>query len=1045
MNQEPQPSWYEPLRALQSRGSRTKVVGGLAGLHEARATHLGQFWTPDALARFCWGLVETEVARVVEKSGSASILDTSIGSGRLLQFCNPKVHRVGGCDVDAEVIVPVQQAFEAAGFDCKLVHCGMEEISPRGWSLAMVNPPFSVSLSAPTLQAMPCTTFGRFGPNSSAQSDYYAVAQALQAASVVVAIIPRGVAAKIWTNPEMVEFSEAAGMSRQLARFDLPAQVFVSEGAGVSASVVVYSSVLRPLSRRAEHAMRDLGVAPVLEGLEMHSSNRHKLGRVGVDEMGGPSIKLPVTGDKQVRVAHDGRRIVLGYRCGFTQARVANAVLAARIWSTEHHRLPDGYLYAGQGKLDLQVHLLQPDPEASVARLIEEIRQQDAEVVIDPGFWPYVRRQAKRTARAAEPLAHTVWRKGASEGQKLTATARSEIIVDPSSWTSPVVLPGEGLTFEPVGDGRYTTTVGGKPMTLSLEEITKSCTQLHGLAEPGWEKVHKGLLLQFPDQANALRKRAEALGIPRWLSWGFQLDDLIELAMKPRGAVVAWEMGAGKTRLAVALVLLHGTRHNLITTHSYLVPEFVEKIAGTGIPASDWQVINTPDDLVTLRRINIISHERLRMELPGHRRVTYAHRLRRRVGVAITDEGEFLASTSSAQSRALWRVSASKRYVLTGTPLANAPKDLLPVLCYAAGSATAAQPWSQYGAYLDAAHVKTVQWAERGVARFMEAFIVLEWSTNLYAETLRNGAKREVPRLANAPQYRAMLAPHLKRRVLSEPEVAQHIKLPSVTKVIHECAFDDDHLAHYLEVADDFSSWMNGQDRKRNLLVILLRFNAVLRALNQPQSPAKHVRAQYSGRTSKQRLAVGRLAELAAGGHKTIAYAHSPETVEMLAADLRALHGIESVVLHGGITAAKRHAMLNDRFKRGPVGTLLATIASTSAGLNIPQADKVLFYDRDWTASAEAQALARVLRPETNHPVTAEFLHVKGSADEYQAQMVAFKKEAAAVGVDWAVPEMDDVAFEHIDTILGRFVADLAAMRGTKGHLLRQELRKRAA
>lgn len=1045
MNQEPQPSWYEPLRALQSRGSRTKVVGGLAGLHEARATHLGQFWTPDALARFCWGLVETEVARVVDTAGSAAILDTSIGSGRLLQFCDPKVHRVGGCDVDADVIVPVQHVFEAAGFDCELEHCGMEEIRPRGWSLAMVNPPFTVSLSAPTLQALPCTTFGHFGPNSSAQSDYYAVAQALKAASVVVAILPRGVADKIWENPGMVEFADEAGYTRQHTRFDLPAQVFASEGAGVSASVLVYASSFRAVGQRCASSLRDLGPAPALAGLQMHPSHRQRLGRMGVDEMGGPSISLPVTGDKQVRVAHDGRRIVLKYLCGFTQARVANAVLAARIWSTEHHRLPDGYLYAGQGKLDLQTHLLQPDPEASVQCLLEEIRQQDAEVVVDAGFWPYLRRQARRTQRAAEPLAHTVWRKGSSEGQQLTATARCEIIADPTSWTSPVVLPGESLAFEPAGDGRFTTTVGGKPLTMSLEEINKACTQLQGLAEPRWETVHKGLLVRFPHQAEALRKRAVALGITQWLSWGFQLDDLIEIAMKPRGAVVAWDMGTGKTRLAVALVLLHGTRRNLITTHSYLVPEFVEKIAATGIPASEWQVIQKPEDLGTLRRINIISHERLRMELPGHRRVTYAHRLRRRIGIAITDEGEFLASSGSAQSRALWRVSAAKRYVLTGTPLANTPKDLLPVMCYASGSGTAAQPWSQHGAYLEAAHVNTVERAERGLSKFMSDFLVLEWCTNEYAETLRDGAKREVPRLANAPQYRAMLAPHLKRRVIAEPEVSQHIKLPTVTKLVHECPFDEDHLAHYLEVADDFASWMNGQDRKRNLLVILLRFNAVLRALNQPQSPAKHVKARYAGRTSKQRYAVKRLAELAAAGNKTIAYAHSPETVEMLAADLRTMHGIDSVVLHGGLTAAKRHAMLNDRFKHGSVGTLLATIAVTSAGLNIPQANKVLFYDRDWTSTAEAQALARVLRPETSHPITAEYLHIKGSADEYQAQMVAFKKEAAAVGVDWAVPEMDDVAFEHIDTILGRFVENLAAMRGTKGYLLRQDLRKRAA
>ena len=1042
--EEPQ-SWYEPLRGITSRGSRTKVVGGLAGLHEARATHLGQFWTPDALARFCWGLVEPELDRLIARDGRrAAVLDTSIGSGRLLQFCDPSKHTIGGCDIDLEVLGPVRATFEAAGFECELLHCGMEAIQPRGFSCALINPPFTVSLSSATMLDLPCTTHGSFGPSSSAQSDYYAVGQALVASSVVVAILPRGVAEKIWGDPWLVEKEHSCG-SRQLARFDLPPQVFASEGAGVSASVIVYSATQRLTSQRTMTALRDLVATPVLTGLHMQRPNSARLNEVGVHDS-GPTITLPVTGDKRVRIAHDGRKIILGYRCGFTQARVANGVLDKRIWSTADHRLPQGYRYAGQGKLDLHVHLLQEDPEGSLRELVAQIEAHDAEAVVDPGFWPYVRRLVRQHQRAAEPLAHTVWRPGKVDGGKLTAKAKVEIIVDKSSWTSPVVLPGESLSFQPVGQGRFITTVGGKQLTMSYEEINKACTEITGLAQPGWELVHKGLLVKWPGLAGSWLKRVEQLGINRWCSWGFQLDDLRELVMKPRGAVVAWDMGTGKSRLAVALVLLHGVHRALITTHSYLVPELVEKISEIGLSATEWQVIKSPEDLTRLRRINIISHERLRMELPGQRRVTYAHRLRRRVALAISDEGEFLANRTSAQSRALWRVSARKRYVLTGTPVANSPKDLLPVLCYATGDGTAAQPWGQHGAYLEANHVNSVEVADRGLARFMDRFICLEWCTNQYAETLREGAKREVPRLANAPEYRAMLAPHLKRRITSEPDVQKHVQLPPVTKLVRECEFDEDHLAHYLEVADDFAMWMGSQKtRVQNLLVILLRFNAVLRALNQPQSPGKHVRARFAGRTSKQRLAVQRLHDLAAGGKKTICYAHSPETVEMLAGDLRKQHGLDAVVLHGGISAAKRHAMLHDRFKHGSTETLLATIGVTSAGLNIPQADTVLFYDRDWTASVEAQALARVLRPETSHPISAEYLHIRGSADAYQAQMVAFKKEAAAVGVDWAVPEMDDVAFQHIDTILGAFVENLASLRGMQGHQLRQELRKKAA
>jgi hypothetical protein len=110
----------------------------------------------------------------------------------------------------------------------------------------------------------------------------------------------------------------------------------------------------------------------------------------------------------------------------------------------------------------------------------------------------------------------------------------------------------------------------------------------------------------------------------------------------------------------------------------------------------------------------------------------------------------------------------------------------------------------------------------------------------------------------------------------------------------------------------------------------------------------------------------------------------------------------------------------------------------------VPQGDRVVFYDRDWAARAEKQCLARVLRPETKHEVTAEFVHIRGSADEYQAQAVAFKSDCYSAGLDWATPELDGTDFVHIDTMLGRFVEDLAKLRGMKPWELREQLRRAA-
>ena len=77
--------------------------------------------------------------------------------------------------------------------------------------------------------------------------------------------------------------------------------------------------------------------------------------------------------------------------------------------------------------------------------------------------------------------------------------------------------------------------------------------------------------------------------------------------------------------------------------------------------------------------------------------------------------------------------------------------------------------------------------------------------------------------------------------------------------------------------------------------------------------------------------------------------------------------------------------------------------------------------------------------------VAIDYIHLPGSIDDYQAQMVAFKGDAADSGLDWATPQKSNAEFAHLDTILGRFVEDIAALRGMTGTQLRDQLARRVA
>ena len=54
--------------------------------------------------------------------------------------------------------------------------------------------------------------------------------------------------------------------------------------------------------------------------------------------------------------------------------------------------------------------------------------------------------------------------------------------------------------------------------------------------------------------------------------------------------------------------------------------------------------------------------------------------------------------------------------------------------------------------------------------------------------------------------------------------------------------------------------------------------------------------------------------------------------------------------------------------------------------------------------------------------------------------MVTHKRSAISAGLDWCTPELDDVEFLHLDTILGRFVEDLAELMGCRTYEVRDRL-----
>jgi len=67
------------------------------------------------------------------------------------------------------------------------------------------------------------------------------------------------------------------------------------------------------------------------------------------------------------------------------------------------------------------------------------------------------------------------------------------------------------------------------------------------------------------------------------------------------------------------------------------------ELEAIGLPKSEWQVVDSPDALGTLKKINIISYNRLRQPVSSARKkLTYGKALRRRIGTMVCERGALL-------------------------------------------------------------------------------------------------------------------------------------------------------------------------------------------------------------------------------------------------------------------------------------------------------------------------------------------------------------------------------------------------------------------
>lgn len=1029
-------TWYAPLASRRSAGQDTAKATGLHDLHARRVLHQGQFWTPHDVARFMWDIALSAHAKDADRG--LSVMDNSIGSGRLIQFARD-IDSVYGCDIDSQTVQALGDALAVGGIRHDLLAAGMESVSAEGMDAALINPAFSVHLESPLLGQtdFDCRAFGRFGPGTSALSHWFALYQAEAAARVTVALVPRSVVDQLGEHPAIARCLYAI--------VDLPSSAFAGEGANVSTSILCLGDEDRRVAAPVRLEGLEAARARMVDVLPTPKAARSGAGPRFVSHTladGEPSIRGDVTGDDRVRIYRAGRKIKLGFGCAFTHARVINAILDHRL-SYENHqrqRYPRGITFVGSARLLTEVLLSGSEPLQMLDRLCGIVESSGGKPEPDADLIGYLRRRWRAVQVERTPLQRTIYdpqgRHGRDDLDGASAEPRRNHLCDPKSFSSPMARKGVAVTLVRAADRleeRYRYSIAPTMPPLSIDELSQ-LVELPARSVPGsggWRQVAAGRAAAFPARARAIDRRLSVAGADRWLGgWAFQREDVVELCMT-RGAVAGHMMALGKSRIAAGCCLAGGA-HNAIVVEAGLVDEMVGQFKAFGLGADQYQVIRSLEDCAGLRRINVISYQTLRKVVTRGSKRTFASVLRRRLHTVCADEGSLISHTDTQQTQALYQLSAKRRIALDGTPIPNLPRNLLPLVCWTSREGTASQAYGFEHPFITPELFDSAYAAERGVDKFRDQFVVTEWVTHTFADSLSSGGKKEIPSLANLDLYREFVGCHVLRRVWGEPAVSKHISMEDPEKSVVDVEWDDDHLEHYVATAEEFVEWWKTQrphvaSQKLNLVSVLLRLSAACRAASIPQA-LEGPHSWRGGLTSKQRWCVETLARLDEEGATTLCFFESPIAASLIGEQLRKQG--KAVVEYTGLSAPRqRAAALNGEFRTGQARIMLMTFGVGARGLNLPEASHAVFYDRMWSPRQEQQALFRALRPGRVGVLKAIYAHLAGSVDLYKAQMVAFKQDTANAGLDYATPEYEPGDFDHWLGILDNFVESIGKAR----------------
>ena len=458
---------------------------------------------------------------------------------------------------------------------------------------------------------------------------------------------------------------------------------------------------------------------------------------------------------------------------------------------------------------------------------------------------------------------------------------------------------------------------------------------LAGLLAPAWGQPASVPTVPVPETVRSALRGYQVAGF-RWLA---------ALAEAGLGALLADDMGLGKTIQVLALLLtLERTRPSLLVAPASLLANWEQESRRF-----------TPSLRCLVAHPSWMAQEELRVLEAGRLSgvdlvvTSYGTLLRlpnlleMRWNLVVADEAQALKNPNAKQTKAVKKLLADARIVLTGTPVENRLSDL----------------WSLF------------DFTHPGLLGSQKAF----------ASVTKD--------MAHYGPLRALVKPYILRRLKSDKRIIGD--LPDKTEVIAWCSLNPSQAAFYQRAVKELESALGhseGMERRGLVLAFLMRFKQIC---NHPSQWTGD--GAWNPEDSGKFRRLGELTEtIAAKQEKVLVFTQFRETTEPLAAFLGKVFGREGLVLHGGTAVGKRRELVARFQEDEHVPFFVLSIKAGGTGLNLTAASHVIHFDRWWNPAVEDQATDRAWRIGQHRNVLVHKFVCRGTVEERIDDLIRSKQ-----------------------------------------------------